>query len=245
MVQIELNQEKYIEVRKNLSKKVDRLGFWAAVLTAVLAAAFITMGVFGSSSWDYYPGMVNYVWTFIKTIDYVLFVPAFLLAPVFVVLMACIHYYASIDKKIFSLIGLAFGLIYATVIITDYFLLWTVILPSTIHGETAGLSLLSMYNPHGIFVSLESIAYLMMGLALLFIAPVFEGGKIERALRWIFIIGFILTIGSLFGVYLMNYDIVMFEIAVIAIYCPVLIISGILLSIIFRRAGKSLGGVKS
>lgn len=235
MVQLEFNQEKYLENMKNLSKRVSKIGLIAAILMAVLAAAFIIVGSFGSTSWDYIPGLVNYVWSYIKVIDYALFIPGFLLAPVFVVLMACIHYYASIEKKIFSLIGLAFALIYVTVITTDYFILWTVILPSVIRGETAGLSLLSMYNPHGIFVALESIAYLMMSVALLSIAPVFQGGKIEGALRWIFIIGFILAIGSLFGVFLMNYDIVMFEIAILAIYCPLLVISGVLLAIIFRR----------
>lgn len=226
------------EYKNKLNKRVNRIGFWAAVFTAILAAVFITMGMFGSSSWDTFPGMVNYIWTTIKTIDYALFIPAFLLAPVFVVLMACIHYYASVDKKIYSLIGLAFALIYATIITTDYFVLWTVVLPSTIMGETAGLSLFSLYNPHGIFVSLESIAYMMMSLALLFIAPVFQGSRIEQALRWIFIAGFVLAIGSLVGVLLMKYDIVMYEIAIITIHCPVLIISGILLGKIFQRAGN-------
>jgi len=239
-MEFEQNNQEYMEIKNKLNKNINKIGLWAAAFTAVLAAAFITMGMFGSSSWDYYPGMVNYIWTFIKTIDFALFIPGFLLAPVFVVLMACIHYYTTYEKKIYSLIGLAFAVIYASVITMDYFVLWTVTLPSTIHGETAGLSLLSMYNPHGIFVALESIAYLMMSAALLSIAPVFEGGKIERALRWIFIIGFILAIGSLLGVYIMNYDIVIFEIAIIGIYCPVLIISGVLLGIIFRRAGKSM-----
>jgi len=238
MVQYDMNQKNFIENNGFLNKKVKRIGFWAAVLTTVLASAFITMGMFGSSTWDTYPGMVNYIWTTIKTIDYALFIPGFLLAPVFVVLMACIHYYASIEKKIFSLIGLAFALIYATIITADYFILWTVVLPSTIRGETIGLSLFSLYNPHGIFISLESIAYLMMSLALLLIAPIFENGKKELALRWIFIAGFILAVGSLIGIYLFNYDIVIFEIAVIAIYCPVLIISGILLATIFRRKGN-------
>lgn len=239
MVNLELNQE-YIETREKLSKRVNKLGLWAAILTAILAASFFIMGMFGSTSWDTFPGMVNYVWTTIKVIDYALFIPGFLLAPVFVVLMACIHYYAKLDKKIFSLIGLGFALIYATVITADYFILWTVTLPSVVMGETTGLSFFSMYNPHGIFVALESLAYLMMSVGLLCIAPVFKGGKIERDLRWIFIAGFVLTMGSLFGVYLSGYDIVMFEIAIIAIYCPLLIISGILLSIIFKRAENSL-----
>lgn len=233
------------EYKNKLNKRVNRIGFWAAVFTAILAAVFITMGMFGSSSWDTFPGMVNYIWTTIKTIDYALFIPAFLLAPVFVVLMASIHYYASVDKKIYSLIGLAFALIYATIITTDYFVLWTVVLPSTIMGETAGLSLFSLYNPHGIFISLESIAYMMMSLALLFIAPVFQGSRIEQALRWIFIAGFVLAIGSLVGVLLMKYDIVMYEIAIITIYCPVLIISGIFLGKIFQRAGNLSGNLSN
>lgn len=226
------------EYKNKLNKRVNRIGLWAAVFTAILAAAFIIMGMFGSSSWDTFPGMVNYIWTTMKFIDYALFIPGFLLAPVFVVLMACIHYYASVDKKIYSLIGLAFAVIYATIITTDYFVLWTVVLPSTIMGETAGLSLFSLYNPHGIFVSLESLAYLMMSVALLLVAPVFQGSRIERALRWIFIAGFVLSIGSLFGVLLINYDVVMYEIAIITIYCPVLIISGIILAKIFKRAGN-------
>jgi hypothetical protein len=237
VVQFELNQQKYMETKNKLNKRVNRIGLWAAIFTAVLAAAFIMMGMFGSSSWDSFPGMVNYVWSYIKAIDYVLFIPAFLLAPVFVVLMACIHHYAPYERKIYSLIGLAFAVIYAALITSDYFLLWTVILPSTINGETAGLSLLSMYNPHGIFVAMESLAYIMMGISLLVIAPVFQGGKIEKILKWIFISGFILAIASLIGIILAGYDIVIFEIAVIAIYCPVLIVSGALLSIIFRRAG--------
>lgn len=236
MVQLEFKQQKYLEDMKNLGKKVNVLGFWAAILTAILAAVFITLGLFGSSSWDYYPGMVNYVWTLVKTIDYVLFIPAFLLAPVFVVLMVCIHYHASLEKKLFSLIGLAFALVYATIITTDYFILWTVTLPSIISAETANISLLSMYNPHGIFVALESLAYLIMSVALLFIVPVFEGGKIEQALRWIFIVGFILAIGSLISTFLLGYDIVMFEIIIITIYCPILIVSGILMSIMFKKA---------
>ncbi|MDD1774718.1 MAG: DUF677 domain-containing protein, partial [Methanobacterium sp.] len=154
VVQFELNQQKYMETKNKLNKRVNRIGLWAAIFTAVLAAAFIMMGMFGSSSWDSFPGMVNYVWSYIKAIDYVLFIPAFLLAPVFVVLMACIHYYTTHDKKIFSLIGLGFALIYATVITSDYFILWTVTLPSIVRGETLGISLLSMYNPHGIFVAL-------------------------------------------------------------------------------------------
>lgn len=231
---VQIGGDEYLEAKRSNMNMVFKIGFWAAVFTAVLAALFIFLGMFGSTYTD--PNSYPYVWMFIKTIDYVIFYPAFLLAPVFVVLLACIHYYANPAKKIFSFISLLFGLIYAAIIIPDYFILWTVVLPSILSGQTANLSLISMYNPHGIFIALESLAYIMMSVAFLFLAPVFKGGRIEKALKWLFVVGFILAMGTFAFISLMKYDIVIFEVAIITINIAVLIASGTLISILFRRA---------
>ena len=45
MVQYDMSQKNYIEANNVHNKNVKRIGFWAAVLTAVLAAAFIIMGM--------------------------------------------------------------------------------------------------------------------------------------------------------------------------------------------------------
>jgi len=161
--------------------------------------------------------------------------PGFLLAAVFVVLMACIHYYAADDKKIFSQLGLSFALIYAAVITVDYFIQFVVVEPSILNGETASLSLFTEYNPHGIFIALEGLGYLMMSVALLFAAVVFAGGRLERAVRWLFVASFVLAVGSLIGRSLLGYDIVAFEVTILTINWIVLIASGVLLSVLFRR----------
>ena len=202
-------------------------------MTADVAAAFIGLGVFGTPYTE--PNPYPYIWPFIKTIDYTIFYPAFFLAPVFVVLMACIHFYASEKMKIFSLIGLSFSIIYATLITANYFLLWTVDIPSISSGQTANLSIITMYNPHGIFVAIESLGYLMMSLALLFTSAVFSGGRLESAIRRIFILTFVLALKSLTYTSFMKYDIVIFEVIIITIISIMLIISGTLLSILFRR----------
>jgi hypothetical protein len=150
--------------------------------------------------------------------------------------MACIHSYASEKMKIFSLVGLSFSLIYATLITANYFLLWTVDIPSILSGQTANLSIITMYNPHGIFVAIESLGYLMMSLAILFTAAVFSGGRLERSIRWLFILTFVSAITAFTYTSLMKYDIVIFEVIIIGIITMVLIVSGILLSILFRRA---------
>ena len=109
---------------------------------------------------------------------------------------------------------------------------------SLISGETEGIPLIIQYNPHGIFIAMEELGYLMMSLSFLFIAPVFAGGsKLESAVKWIFIAGFVLVIISLVFV-LLNSGLDRqdrFEVAVISINWLVLIVNGVLLSLVFRR----------
>ena len=223
-------------VGSNLNSAVSRLGFWSALLTAVLSVAFFGVGIVTPVRNIPYP----YVASFIPA-DYLWMYPAFLLAPTFVVLIACIHVYAADDKKLFSQIGLSFAVVYAAVITTDYFIQWTVIEPSILSGETAGLALFTQYNPHGLLVALESLAYLMMNGAFLFVAAVFAGGRLERALRWLFVASFVVAVGSFVGLSLLGYSIVAFEVTIIAINCIVLVVSGALLSVVFRRAGQQRG----
>ena len=224
-------------------KSTTGLGFWSAVLTAVLAAASFAVGVttpprsgpFCASSCVTYPN--TDVAAFIPA-DYNWLYPTLLLAPIFVVLMACIHAHAADDRKLFGQIAVCFAVMYAGVIALDYFTQFTVVIPSLLSGETAGLSLFTQYDPHGFFVALEGLGYLMMSAAFLFSAGVFSGGRIERALRWLFIISFIVAIGALAGLSWLKYDIVAFEVAILLINWITLIVSGALLSLWFRRAGQ-------
>jgi hypothetical protein len=231
------------ETISSVWKGTYRLGFWSAVLTTVLAAAMFAMGIstparsgpFCASSCISYP--YTQVASFIPG-DYLWLIPGFLLALVFVVLMAGIHSYASHDRKIFAQIGLSFALVYAAVITADYFIQFTVVMPSLSAGETAGLSLFTQYNPHGMFIALEGIGYLMMSVALLSAAAVFSGGRLERAIKGLFNASFVLALGFLVGLSWLKYDIVAFEVAILTINWIVLIASGILLSVLFKRAAR-------
>jgi hypothetical protein len=135
---------------------------------------------------------------------------------------------------------LAFAIICAAVMMMDFFIQWTVVLPSTLQGETEGLSLFTQYNPHGLFVSLESLGYLMMSSAFLFLAPLFNGSKLQLSIRWLFVVSFVLAVGTFVGLTLAGYDIVQFEVLVITLNWTVLIVTGILMALMFRR-GAPLG----
>ena len=171
--------------------------------------------------------------------DYLWLVPGILLAPIFVVLMACIHAYAAEARKTYSRIGLSFAVVYAVVILVDYFLQLTVVAPSLQAGETDGLSLFTQYDPHGLFIALEALGYSVLTFALLFAAPVFTGGPVERVTRWLFGLSFVLAVVAFVGLAVLGHDLVAFEVTVLLITWIVLIASGVLLSVVFRRAGKS------
>jgi hypothetical protein len=237
------NQVPYTKTTEPARKSTSQLGFWSAVLTAVFTASALTIGIttpprsgpFCASSCVTYP--YTDAAAFVPR-DYLWMYAGFLLALIFVVLMACIHHIASGEKKIFSQVGLPFALISATVLATDYFIQLAVMQPAFLKGETEGLSLFSQYNPHGIFIALEDLGYLMMSIAFLFFAMVFDGhNRIERAIRWLFIASFVLAVGSLVVLALLygkNLD-YRFEVTAILINWTVLIVSGVLLSVFFKR----------
>ena len=170
--------------------------------------------------------------------DYLWLVPGSLLVPIFVVLMACIHAHAVGSRKIYGRIGLSFALMYAVIIAVDYFVQFAVVVPSLQAGETDGLILLTQYNPHGLFIGLESLGYLAMSVAFLFAAPVFGGGRVERAIRALFVLDFVLAVAALIWLGLLGHDFVAFEVMVLTINWTVLIAAGALLSVVFGRLNR-------
>jgi hypothetical protein len=223
-----------------------RAGFWAAILTVVVTATFAVAGFAtparsgpfcGPTTWACIPAPYVDVAQFIPG-DYLWLIPGILLVPIFVVLVAAIHAYAPEPRRIFSGIGLAFAVVYAVVVGVEYFVQLTVVVPSLQAGETENLSLFTQYNPHGLFIAGEAFGYLAMSLALLFAAPAFTGGRIERAIRWLFIGGFVLAVAAFVGFWIVAGDLIAFEVSVLSINWIVLIASGVLLSLVFRRAGR-------
>jgi hypothetical protein len=170
--------------------------------------------------------------------DFIWMVPAMLLVLGFVALMVSLHATASPRKGVFSQIALSFALIAAGILLTDYYLQFSVVPASLMNSETEGLPLLIQYNPHGVFLALEELGYLVMSLSFLFAAIAIGGrSRLESTIRWIFIVGFVLVLLSLVAVSL-TYGLDRldrFEVLAISVDWLVLIGNGILLSIMFRR----------
>ena len=241
------NKDGYDTTTELSTSTSNRFGYYSAIVTTVITVvtfgfAIIAIPISGANC----PGnCVEY--PYLDTVsqfprDFLWMPLAIVLVLAYVTLMVSIHSYASRQKKIFSQVGLSFALIAAAVLVADYFIQFSVIPMSLTNGETEGLAMLIQYNPHGVFLALEELGYLVMSLSFLFMAPVFANkNRLESAVRWIFVIAFILVIVSLV-VSSINYGLDRqdrFEVAVLSIDWLVLIINGVLLSIVFRRQLKA------
>jgi hypothetical protein len=231
-----------------MEKNVYHIGLWSACLTAVLTLITFAIAIYTPPlSGPYCIGeCFTYPYTDIISRfprDYIWMYAAILLSLVFYVLMTTIHFVAPEKKKIWSHIGLSFALISTAVFVIDYFLQLSVIQPSLLKGETDGIALLSQFNAHGVFIVLEEIGFIMMSLSLFFISFIFSGKtKIEKAIQWIFIICFVLNIIA-FTFYTVFYGIFReyrFEVATISIHWLTLLVSGILLSIFYKKRLQEL-----
>ena len=156
--------------------------------------------------------------------------------------MAAHHHLAPVGKKLFALISFSFALISATVLLLAYFVQFSVVPVSMMHGEPEGIALLTQYNGHGLFIAMEELGYITMALSFLFLSFVFTRKTgLEKALRLILLLSFVSTAGF-FLFYLVRYGIdrsYRFEVATISMNWLTIIVSGILTGIHFSRLIKA------
>lgn len=175
----------------------------------------------------------DYYWMYMAIILYVVYIPA-------IVIM---HYQSPVDKRAMSATGVIFATAGAFVLIADYFLQLSVIQVSLLNNETDGISLLTQYNPHGIFIVLEELGYLLITIAFLFQSMMHTGKGLSKTIRIVFLSGFIISILSLIiittvmGIH-REYA---YEIVLISIVWLVFIINGVLIGRqMLRKSVKSV-----
>jgi hypothetical protein len=162
-------------------------------------------------------------------------IPATLL---YVAWMIGLHARATRERRLVAQLGLALSVMAALTLVGDYFVQLAVIQPSIQAGESDGISLLSQYNPHGAFIALEELGYLLMSLSLACMALALpKATRLDRTIRRLFIGGFVANVAAL-GWFLLKYGHArdyLFEITVISVDWLMLIVGALLATAVFHR----------
>jgi hypothetical protein len=224
---------------------VARLGFWAALMTAGLAAAALALGITTPPRSGSYcrAGCVTYPYVdaagYVPR-DYLWMYPALLSAVAFIALAVCVSFWAGAEWRPLTAVGTCLAVLAGGVLATDYAIQLSVMQVGLRTGETAGLSPLSQYNPRGVFIGLENLGYAVLSLAFVFlgVALVKASPRPARAAGWAFTAGGGVTLVLLVlfsAVYRTRLD-SRFEVMALLVSWLVLVLTGALLSITFARA---------
>jgi hypothetical protein len=170
--------------------------------------------------------------------DYLWMYPALVLTLLAMVLVECIHDLIVPSRVLLSRIGVAFTIMGVAILVVDYASQLTFLQPALLLGETEGLSPWSQYNPHGIFIALENVGYVLLNLAFLFLGVAMLGlpSRLWRAAGWVFAGGGGLTL-ALLVLYSLIYRVRLdyrFEVAAICITWLVLTVAPVLIIAFFR-----------
>ena len=202
----------------------DRLGFWSALLVAIFCVAFSFATVL------VWLGILAPPWDVVANL-----VPSLLLAPAFLILMACVHDVAPAEKKLWSRLGLAFAGLYAPLVSVVYIVSLNVEEPFVMRGQAAQVALLSANHPGAVLWSIDGLGYGFMSLATLFAASVFGPERLGRWIRRLFLAHGAVGIPVLF-----TYFVSLAFSPLAALWSVTLTSSAILLAIWFRR--QTIGG---
>ena len=204
----------------NSKKIVSKIGLWAAVFTVIFGMAYI-IALFATLA-----GLLKPPWDMAYEV-----LPSIFLAPSFLVLMIAIHNYVPEERRIWSNIGMAFAIIYTTIVSIVYFTVLSVVLPNMLHGTVDKIYVLN-WLPNSFLQNVDGIGYGFMSLAPLFSAFAFARIGIELWARRFMIAHGIIIIGVIGSVFIP----VFFAIAILWIITFPLF--SITLLILFKKAAS-------
>jgi hypothetical protein len=169
-----------------MNKTALKLGFWSAIIVAISITVFMATLVLTFSpnfaSWD---GIEAYSANF-KPMQMFTVFPSIIMACAYVVFTVAIHYYAQEEKKIFSHLSIAFGLMYAIISVANYLIQIITVMPSIQNHYLDGLDILVAGYPNSIFFALMA-SYFFMCVSALFVSLVFSNEKGQKSIKILFL----------------------------------------------------------
>lgn len=143
------------------------------------------------------------------------------------------------EKQIYMQIASSFAIIATVTLLINYFVQVNVVPISLMNQEHEGIALITQYNPHGIFIALEELGYIMMTISFGFLIPVFRG-KYTNIIAIIYLFAVITAIVSfIFISFQYGLDkLDRYEVIIISITWTVILINGILTGNKFRKLWK-------
>jgi hypothetical protein len=179
-----------------MKKKEIRLGIWTAILSAAFSVLwFITFNmqdVFRPvPEWNNLEAYAGAYSISRLTLIY----PSLFLALSYIIMLVCIHRVLPEDKRLWSLIALSVGIIYAVMASINYNIQAVAVRQSLAAGETNGIEMFIPDNAHSIYNALAN-SYVYMAISMFFAGFIFKNGKLEKWIKGLLIVQILSAVGQ-------------------------------------------------
>ncbi len=228
------------------NRAATQLGFWSSISIAALFVIFTLCFIAIAAT----PPLFR--WT--NLADYVAFATShdeffqnlarftmLLFGPAYVMLLASLHDRVPQEMRLWTRLALCFGIVFAALTGVHYFVQLSAVRLSLAHGELQGLEQIVQANPNSAISAVNILGWtLFLGLSSIFVAQVFSGSRIERAIRYIFLFNGICCLLGGVG-YVLDITALVFVTINLGMGGAVLIAS-ILLSVRYKRLESTTQG---
>ena len=224
-------------------KSARQVGFWSALLTALLSIAWTAAFAYEFSTAPSAPwtGVQDTARSFNFLADMINLVFALPLSWTFLIMMVSVHYFVPAEEKLWTMIGLSFAIVYAVMANTNYLIQLVTVRASLLAGETEGLGLFVIDNMHSVFWALAN-SYALQSIGLFFAAWAFHGSRLAQWIRWLWIaVGLTVPIQLAFSLGLIP---IAASLPALVFWIVGVIVSAILLALQFRRAELGANSVQ-
>ena len=160
---------------------IYKIGFWSGIAAFTANALFVIVQVMQLLGALTYP----YDEIFIYGFSLCIVVP-------FLVEMLALHYVVQREKRFWSHAALIFTMMYAVFVTANYVVQLATVIPATLRGEADDIQLL-VQTPHSLFWDFDAIGYICMGLASVFVLPIFKKHGFDRWVRIAFLTNALVT----------------------------------------------------
>ena len=170
-----------------------QLGFWSAsATTAIGGVYFVVMSAVALSGGLTLPPS--------EPVQLFGGVSTMLLAPLLLILAACVRRMVPSDRIVFGDLGLLGVVLFVAMVTINRFVQLTVIMQAQAIDGADDLARFLPYDPGSVMFALELLGWgWFLGLAAFAFALVFRGGRLEGAIRWSLVIYGVLALTSALG----------------------------------------------
>jgi hypothetical protein len=176
-------------MKKNIA---SQLGFWASIYWAVLGVTYLLVLIFVIAT----EGLVLPPSQFVQFASGII---TFLTVQGMLIIFIAIRFVNEGDNKVLGSVGVSFIILFAATVSINRFVQLTVIQQS-LPDVPADLARFLPYTDGSVMFALEVLGWgVFSSLAAAFVAPLFSGSKLNRAIRWLFIVYAVLSFLSAFS----------------------------------------------